>query len=208
MEKQNNVILILDTTSEELFLSLLINGEERRCYLKDCKSTHSVLLLKKIDELLTENGLTIKDVDCVALSVGPGSFTGIRIGVSTAKAFQYALGLKIIAVNSLEACAYNYKEQKTCVIIDAKHNNAYTGVFNGENKELGFYNGKVIESLKEDKLFISPYANTFGAKVVENYYDGFVALVKERAKQGLYDEDFAPLYLKLSQAEEEENALS
>ena len=62
MEKQNNVILILDTTSEELFLSLLINGEEKRCYLKDCKSTHSVLLLKKIDELLTENGLTIKDV--------------------------------------------------------------------------------------------------------------------------------------------------
>ncbi|MBR2397493.1 MAG: tRNA (adenosine(37)-N6)-threonylcarbamoyltransferase complex dimerization subunit type 1 TsaB [Clostridia bacterium] len=207
MEKQKDVILILDTTSEELFLSLIVGEEEKRCYLKDCKSTHSVLLLKKIDELLTENGLQIKDVNCVALSVGPGSFTGIRIGVSTAKAFQYALGLKIIAVNSLEACAYNYKGQNTCVIIDAKHDNAYTGIFDGESNKLGFFNRKTIDNLKENKLFISPYANSFGAEVVENYYDGFVALVKERAKMGLYDEDFAPLYLKLSQAEEEENAL-
>ena len=205
--KENNV-LVIDTTSEELFVAILTGDKEDREYVTDCRSKHSVCLLPTVDELLKRNGLAIKDVGVCALTVGPGSFTGIRIGVSTAKAFQYALSMKIIAVNSLEAAAYNYRGKgKTVAIIDAKHGNAFTGIYENCAEKLCFLD---TVSLKKEveaaDNFVSLYENSFGAKIVENYYDGFMALIREKLERKDFSLDFAPLYLKLSQAEEEENA--
>lgn len=203
----NKNVLVIDTTSDELFVALITKEKTEKKLVADCRSKHSVCLLPEIDKLLCQNGLKIEDVDVCALSVGPGSFTGIRIGVATAKAFQYALSMKIIAVNSLEAAAYNYKgDGKTVAIIDAKHGNAFTGIYEDGKETLCFLNTeKLKDELSDAKHFVSPYENSFGATVVEDHYDGLLAVIKEKLQKNEYSENFAPLYLKLSQAEEEEN---
>ncbi len=200
-------VLVIDTTSDELFVALITESKTDKKYLQDCRSKHSVCLLPEIDDILQRNGLKISDVDVCALSVGPGSFTGIRIGVATAKAFQYALSMKIIAVNSLEAAAYNYRgEGKTVAIIDAKHGNAFTGIYENGEEKLCFLNTESLQKeLSTAKHFVSPFDNSFNAEKVDNYYDCLLEVIKEKLEKEEYSENFAPLYLKLSQAEEEEN---
>lgn len=210
-----NKILIIDTTSNELFLSLIIGEKEDRLYIKDCNFKHSITMMPKLDELLKRNNITINDIDVFALSLGPGSFTGIRIGVTTIKGFIFGTEKKVISVNSLEANAYNYVDdaKEIVSIIDAKHNNAYVGkyeVVEGEliQRKLEFMDKIALKKEIENvDIFSSPYPNSFKAKETENYYDGFVELVKSKIAKGDFStKEFAPLYLKRSQAEEEEDA--
>ncbi|MBK5252400.1 MAG: tRNA (adenosine(37)-N6)-threonylcarbamoyltransferase complex dimerization subunit type 1 TsaB [Peptostreptococcaceae bacterium] len=109
------------------------------------KLNHSEKLMPMIDELLEKTEISIKDIDALAVGVGPGSFTGIRIGVSTAKGLALALDIPIAAVSSLRALAYNgiYSDMLVCPIIDARRNQVYSGVFRWEAAEL-------VEVLNED----------------------------------------------------------
>lgn len=210
---KKDIMLIMDTTRDELFLALVVDEKETRMLVPDCNSKHSVIMLDKIDELLKSNNVDICEVSTFALSIGPGSFTGIRIGATTVKGFIFAnKNAKVITVNSLEANAYNHLKETSKVfsIIDAKHDNAYIGEFDFENfkmieKSLWFTNAKEIEKLCNEGEFVSsPYQNSFNVKVTENYYDGFMALIKKKyCEKDFSDENFAPLYLKKSQAEEE-----
>ncbi|MEG1805512.1 MAG: tRNA (adenosine(37)-N6)-threonylcarbamoyltransferase complex dimerization subunit type 1 TsaB [Clostridia bacterium] len=210
---KKDIILIMDTTRDELFLSLIVDGVEDRRLIEDCNSKHSVIMLEAIDKLLKDNQVDIVDVGIFALSVGSGSFTGIRIGVTTVKGFIYAnKSAQVIAVNSLEANAYNHLDFKNTNIsvIDAKHDNAYIGEYEVENgklieKSLGFTTKAHIEKLLQDGCNVtSPYENTLNVPVTENYYDGYVKLVLDKiSKNDFSTKTFAPLYLKKSQAEEE-----
>lgn len=78
---------------------------------------HSVVLMKQIDSVMETSGLAPKDVDYVCVAIGPGSFTGIRIGLAVAKGFCDALNIKIIPVNTLELIAYNAKNSLQFVVI-------------------------------------------------------------------------------------------
>jgi tRNA threonylcarbamoyladenosine biosynthesis protein TsaB len=96
------------------------------------KNVHSERLLPMVEEVLRVASLTVKDLDAVAVSIGPGSFTGLRIGLSTAKGLAIALRVPIIAVSTLDALAYElYRsdEQRTavnaCPLIDAKRDEAF-----------------------------------------------------------------------------------
>ncbi|HKL10919.1 MAG TPA: tRNA (adenosine(37)-N6)-threonylcarbamoyltransferase complex dimerization subunit type 1 TsaB [Clostridia bacterium] len=106
---------------------------------------HSEKLMPMIDELLEKTETSIKEIDALALGVGPGSFTGIRIGVSTAKGLAQALDIPIAAVSSLKALACNamYSDMLVCPIMDARRNQVYSGIFRWEGMEL-------VEVLKED----------------------------------------------------------
>jgi tRNA threonylcarbamoyladenosine biosynthesis protein TsaB len=106
---------------------------------------HSEKLMPMIDELLEKTEISIKDIDALAIGVGPGSFTGIRIGVSTAKGLAQALDIPIAAVSSLRTLACNgaYSDMLVCPIIDARRNQVYSGVFIWKGNEL-------VEVLKED----------------------------------------------------------
>lgn len=206
MNKGN--ILIIDTTNEVLFVGLICEDGYDFTIIDDEKFSHSVKLLPTIDNLLEKHKLKINDIECVALSIGPGSFTGIRIGVSTVKAFQYAMNVKVIAVNTLEVIAYHkIKEKKEVIsLIDAKHGNAYIGEYiNGEEK-LSFENLDSFNKRKINCQVLSNGQNAFGGKVIDCYYDNFYKIVVDKYSKGEFSLEFAPLYLKLSQAEEEENA--
>lgn len=94
--------------------------------------THSESLMPLVKELLEKNNLTIPDLDSFVCDIGPGSFTGIRIGVATVKAFIDTLPhAKYTGVTSLETLAYNSnKSGFICSIIDAKNNNCYYSLYN------------------------------------------------------------------------------
>lgn len=105
----------------------------------DDGNTHSQKLMPMIEETLKECNLTLADFDLYTCSVGPGSFTGVRIGVSTIKAFCDVTNVKVTSISSLEGLAYNTLSSNfydatniVCSLIDAKNNNVYCGIYKKE----------------------------------------------------------------------------
>jgi tRNA threonylcarbamoyladenosine biosynthesis protein TsaB len=116
------------------------------------KSTHSERLMTEIDHVLKQSGIGIPDIDIFAVAIGPGSFTGLRIGLSTVKGFSYATGKQIIAVPTLEALAWNFPLSlyPVCTILDARKKEVYAALFQREAE--GFTRLMEEVSLKIDRL--------------------------------------------------------
>ena len=131
-------ILSIETSSKVCAVALFENEQLIKEELIEDENTHSVKLMPLVDKLLKETNTKITDIDLFASDVGPGSFTGIRIGVSTIKAFLDVTNKKVVGITSLEALAYNFKtDEIICSLIDAKNENVYCGFFKKEN---GIYN--------------------------------------------------------------------
>lgn len=156
-------ILSIDTSSKICSVSILEDTDLVIEKHIENELTHSQKLMPMIDETLKEAKLNLSNFDLYACSVGPGSFTGVRIGVSTIKAFCDVTNIQIAAVSSLESLAYNtlnsnYKNDASLVlsIIDAKNDNVYYGLFERKNdiftpiEELNAKNiNEMIEILKK-----------------------------------------------------------
>jgi len=102
------------------------------------KTTHSERIMADIDNALKRSGLTIDDIDVFGIASGPGSFTGLRVGLSTLKGLSYATGKKVVSVSTLEAFAWNvpFSQHLICPLLDARKKEVYAGVF--EWSEDGF----------------------------------------------------------------------
>ena len=96
---------------------------------QDSKLTHSETLLPQFKEVLAMSNVTREMIDAVAVSIGPGSFTGLRIGLAAAKSLAYAWNIKIIGVPTLQALAYHFPFSTVMPMIDAQKNRAYVQVF-------------------------------------------------------------------------------
>ena len=101
------------------------------------KSTHSERLMTEIEHCLKQSGIKISDIDVFAVATGPGSFTGLRIGLSTVKGFSYATGKQIVSVPTLEALAWNfpYSRYPVCTMLDARKKEVYAALFKWEEGE-------------------------------------------------------------------------
>lgn len=104
-------ILGIDTSSKRCTVCILEDNNVIVELHSDDEKTHSQTLMPLIDEMFKKTDLSLKDIDMLACCVGPGSFTGVRIGISTAKAFADVYNFKTIGVSSLEGLAYNIKEE-------------------------------------------------------------------------------------------------
>lgn len=99
--------------------------------------SHSENLIPMVKEILDNLKLQPRDIDLYGIAIGPGSFTGLRIGAATIKAFAHVFDKTIIGVSTLEALAYNLPYNGTIVpMIDARRNRVYTGVYQWEGQEL------------------------------------------------------------------------
>lgn len=157
-------ILAVETSSKICAVALAENDKLIKEEILEDENTHSVKLMLLINKLLKETNTKLQDVDLFAVDKGPGSFTGIRIGIATIKAFMDATNKKGIGITSLETLAYNVEENGTvCSIIDARNDNVYYGVFEKienriKNREKGFSNINVLlkylKGLKKDIFFI------------------------------------------------------
>ena len=154
-------ILSIDTASDLCTVAVL---EDETCIkeiiVNDARN-HSEKIMPVIEQILQETHLNLKDINLFVCDKGPGSFTGIRIGVGTVLAFQDSLKSPCIGISSLEALAYNVQENGLiCSLIDAKNNNVYIGLFKLENNEyiqLDEFNFRTIdETISILKQYTSP----------------------------------------------------
>ena len=102
---------------------------------RDTGLTHSQTLLPMTEELLAHCGLTVADLDLIAVAAGPGSFTGLRIGVATAKGLAWAAQLPCAGCSTLEAMAWNLAglDGELCAAMDARRHQVYNARFRAEN---------------------------------------------------------------------------
>ncbi|SHE69566.1 tRNA (adenosine(37)-N6)-threonylcarbamoyltransferase complex dimerization subunit type 1 TsaB [Caloramator proteoclasticus] len=145
-------VLAMDTSSSVATVAIVSDDKvEGEIYLNH-KMQHSVILFPMIEKLLkiTENSL--QDIDIIAVSGGPGSFTGLRIGVAAAKGMVQGSNKTFITVSSLEAMAYQQScfDGVICPIMDALRDNVYTAVYEFKDGEL--INTMPIDALHIDEL--------------------------------------------------------
>lgn len=145
--------LILNIESATEICSICISRDEQILALKEASgpNEHAKIITLLIDECLKISGLTLKDMDAVAVSAGPGSYTSLRVGASTAKGICYALDKPLISVDTLQSLAlasFQKEEGKIlyCPMIDARRMEVYCTLFNAENKVVSPARAIVIEA--------------------------------------------------------------
>lgn len=221
-------ILGLDTSTMISTCAVMEGNEIIGEYTINQNMSHSEKLVPMIKELLDNLNLRPKDIDLYGVALGPGSFTGLRIGVGTVKTLAHLFDKPIVGISTLEALAYNLPYNKTIVpMIDARRNRVYTGIYTWQEEELKTL--KEEEAIEIEKLFeiLDDYEDIVisgdGSQVYkdvirENLGDrikvataganicrasSICDLAKRNYERGLVDDYYkiAPEYLRPSQAE-------
>lgn len=193
-------------TSGDLLVMLNVDGQTHIKHLIGCQTKHSLTLMPYIEELLNDANITLKEVDFFAVITGPGSFTGIRIGVSTIKALCFATQKRVISLTSFDLLAYadNAPEKAMCVV-NANHGNYYCSAY--DNKEIKiepcFLCKEDIEKYLEEFTVCSIAQEEFSANFVCDVVSGLKNAVEAKINNLQNYSEIVPLYVKRSQAEEE-----
>lgn len=132
------IILGIDTSNQPLTVGLLEDDRVLGQVQTTVKKNHSITLMPAIDQLVQSVDLTSEDIDCIAVAQGPGSYTGLRIGVTVAKTLAYTLDKKLVGVSSLKVLAANCLgiEDLIVPIFDARRNNVYAGIYQWQEGKL------------------------------------------------------------------------
>lgn len=142
------LILSLETATKICSVSLALDGKELKTLTHFSeKYSHAEKLNGLIMDLFNDTEYELKDLDAVAVSEGPGSYTGLRIGTSSAKGFCYALDIPLIAINSLKALAFSKKDsgQMICPMFDARRMEVYSAIYGSDMEELEATRAVVVE---------------------------------------------------------------
>ena len=131
-------VLGIDTSSNATSIAVIEDNKLICEYTINTKNTHSQKLMPMIENMLKISEINVNDMDIIAICQGPGSFTGLRIGMATAKALSHVNNLPIVGVNSLELLAGNMdlSDKKICSILDAQRTQVYMGQYKFENNKL------------------------------------------------------------------------
>lgn len=131
-------LLALDTSSIVATVALIDEGKIIGEIIINHKKNHSKRLMPLIQQLLNEVEVSIEDVDAYGVCIGPGSFTGIRIGLSTAKALAQVENKPLVGISTLEGLAFNlpYSRGIICPILDAQREQIYTGLYKWEGDQM------------------------------------------------------------------------
>lgn len=139
MEHQNEAfkkLLVIDTSTSVMSIALMDGEHLLRESNETVDRSHSNKLIPAIHDLISSQGISMQDIDGIAVGRGPGSYTGVRIGVTAAKTLAWSLRIPLIAVSSLEALAYgalnkkiDHDKQWIIPIMDARRSQVYTGLY-------------------------------------------------------------------------------
>lgn len=164
-------ILAVDTSGSVASVALIRDGILRYESYLDHKKTHSQILMPMIENAMDATKATMEDLDCMVSTIGPGSFTGVRIGVSTIKALAYAMDIPTFGVNTLDALAYNsiMHVGTICAMMDARCNQVYTALYESDGNSISQKGDYYAVTIKECK---DMWANDKSVKLVG---DGAIA---------------------------------
>lgn len=216
-------ILAIETTGPYCSVALLDEEDNITEILNEERLNHLKSLTPMIEELLNKSQLQLNDIDVIAVSQGPGSFTGIRIGISTARAISQITGIKLMAIPTLFAfgCGYCEGDKIVCPLFDARRNQVYAGAYRDYEEVVKAAPYELEDLLSrmeswDNILFIGdgvkPYRKEIEAwgvgkniQIKEVYQEaGFVAeLAKETLDEKLLlsYEKLKPDYMRLPEAE-------
>ena len=227
-------ILAVDTSSKNCSVAIVEVYENKNYNIiafenSDDEKTHSQKLMPIVDKVFKEHNLTLKDMDLLACCVGPGSFTGIRIGIATMKAFADVTNIKTVSVTSLESLSYNIEEDGIIIpIIDCKNNKVYSAIFSRKNNTYKQIGENIADNIDNAISLYKPNAENKNITFVGDgsilYKDlltsslsnklifsnkntqSSISLAKcayAKYLEGLYGDsnNLSPLYLRKSQAE-------
>lgn len=182
-------ILALDSSGLVASVAIVSDDDLIGEYTVNYKKTHSQTLLPMLDEVAKMVELDLSTIDVIAVSAGPGSFTGLRIGSATAKGLALALNKEIVSVPTVDALAYNMWgcRDLVCPLMDARRNQAYTGLYR-------FSDGKMDTLIKQCVVQIDEIINKInkeGQKVI--FLGDGVPVFKEYIRENItVPYDFAP----------------
>ena len=178
-------ILGVDTSTPIGSVALIDDDNVVAEHTLDIVRAHSSRLMPAIDSVLKWGDITVNDLDGCAVGIGPGSFTGIRIGVATIKSICYAVDKPIVGVSTLEAIAYNLRWSNSiiCPLLDARRSETYGAIFEGNTNwerlsdDLCLPINAFLDRIKEDTSpdcpinFVGDGLTTYGDAVRENLGD-------------------------------------
>lgn len=221
-------VFAMDTSSLTATVAVINEDKLLGEYSVSNKLTHSQTILPMADSLLGDLNMTLEDVDVFSVCVGPGSFTGLRIGMATVKTFSQALDKPVIGVSSLDAIAYSFfgaDGYTVCPIVDARRDEVYNALYRGEAKTVFdralhidellseltdenvifcgdgvlVHRDRIISANKNNRWQIAPQ-HLMLPKASSVAYKAML-----RAKDNDFDDTYTlnPVYLRKSQAERE-----
>ena len=224
-------ILALETSAKSVSSAVWESGELLAYAYQNTGLTHSRTLMPLVDAMLKNSSVSLEDIGLIAVAAGPGSFTGLRIGVSAAKGLAWTLELPCCAVSTLEAMAQNLRHMDATVIcaMDARRSQVYNAVFSAcggnllrctPDRAIGL--AELADELKTDekmKIVVGDGAKLCYTYLSENGIDcslapsslrmqnaaGVAQVAEEMAARGetVSAGALVPNYLRLSQAERE-----
>ena len=190
---------ILAMDSSGLVASVALVEEENLLaeYTMNLKKTHSETLLPMIDAMVGLTGIDLSEIDAIAISAGPGSFTGLRIGSATAKGLGFALGKPLISVPTLEGMAYHFVESDKliCPMMDARRKQVYTAIYRFNDGRLT----TVMEGCACSVEELIRKVNELNQEII--FLGDGAAMAREMIEEGVRVEHrYAPLHMNRQRA--------
>lgn len=221
-------ILSVDSSSVTASVAITENGKVLAENFINNGLTHSQTLMPMVEKTIQKSGISVDDIDLFAITHGPGSFTGVRIGIASVKGMADALNKKCVTVSTLEAIAEPLKNDDViaCAVMDARCNQVYTAFFNKGNrlcedkailidelgKELKQYDKKIVfigdgSVLCYDKLHEIIQNCEIANEEIRYVHGSSVGFVAEdkinNGEEPTNSANLVPFYLRLPQAERE-----
>ena len=155
-----NYILNIETATKNCSVALALEGKTIVCReISEAGYSHAEKLHVFIEEVLQEAAVTFQDLKAIAVSQGPGSYTGLRIGVSAAKGLCFALGIPLIAIDTLQSLASQVTQTDGLIVpmLDARRMEVYSAIFNSKHENIRGIEAEIIttESFADqtDKIY-------------------------------------------------------
>ena len=189
-----STILSIETATSSGSVSLHKSGHLIGLQQYNIEKSHSSLLHVLIEQLLNNSGISKNDLDAIAVSAGPGSYTGLRIGVSTAKGLCYALDKPLISINTLECMAYQvasvaHENSLLCPMIDARRQEVYCMIVANDMKIIQVTEPLIIdelsfqEKLDKKKIFFFGDGSDKCHEIITHLNGVFIKIIIPSAKE-------------------------
>lgn len=172
-------LLAIDTSNNIMGIAIMEDDQIIGELVTNLNKNHSARLMPAIHQLMADVGVKAEELEKITVAKGPGSYTGVRIGLTTAKTLAWALNIPIVGVSSLEVLAYqgSFFDGYVCPFFDARRGLVFSGLYKFENGELSsvvedqnIMMDTVLEDLKgknEKVLFLSPDIHVFKERIIE-----------------------------------------
>ncbi|QWC00005.1 tRNA (adenosine(37)-N6)-threonylcarbamoyltransferase complex dimerization subunit type 1 TsaB [Mycoplasmatota bacterium] len=189
--------LVIDTATKYMYLSLVVDDKEVDSFYQIGDNDHSVTIMPSLEDLLQKHSVELKDLDEVIVGIGPGSYTGVRIGVTVGKMIAYLNNIPLYKVSSLALMASYSEHEYVLPLIDARRGNAFMAFLKQSHQNIQYIHKDVLMNIndfkeKQDKQY----------EVVESGKPNIEKILNSDLLEKISDiHELVPNYLQVTEAE-------